>query len=465
MASSLWQLEVGSVRLPLREWGIRNPVLTCLNRGVDSLAFHVPAADVFVAAPFAVGAAATLWRGDVRWFSGEFEDPAAAGSGEGEGHAFNIVGPWRALEEITYEQPYAIKDETFTGLVGSMSTRVVFGQNAWGVKVTIDEQVRSIGRYALTQGGGFFTIAELDALHEPPLSEARDISCAAAIQRMLDLVPDSAVWFDYSTATPGMYLKRRSALAAVSLDASSGLVIRGLSSLRKRTELQARGVVFIFQTTEENEADAREYTRESRQTAGATSGRRIVRATLQLARDEAEPAGLAAAYYAAVGEAHYSGQITLKERECSGLVRVGNTLNLTNGKAEWATMNAVVQQVVENLDTGETEITVGPCEVLGPADFADLMRYWRERPPLSDFHEKQHNGTEGVDDSAGEPGIDGFGGGDPDTDPGSRTGNTKAGRPAGGSGSGMGGAIGGATETLTKCVEGVEQQVTVIRGT
>lgn len=464
MASSLWQLEVGSVRLPLRDWGIHNPILSRVNRGVDRLSFHVPSADVLAAAPFAYGQAATLWRGDNRYFSGEFEDPAAAGSGASEGHAFSIAGPWLALEEIVYQQPYAKLSTDFLSVQGSMSSRVVFGQNAWGTKITVDQQVRNIGQYALSQGGALFTIPALDGLNEPPLSEARDITCAAAINRMLDIVPDSVVWFDYSGATPILRLKRRSLLNAVSLDVTAGTIIQGLSSLRARNDIKARGVVFIFQTTEENEADGKEYIRETRQTAGSTTGRRVLFATVMLGRGETEPAGLAADFYTSISTLHYSGEITLKERECSGTVLVGNTLNLTNGKAAWATMNAVVQQSVENLDSGETNLTLGPPEHLGPADFAELARYWRERPPLSDFHEKQDNGTEGVEDGAGEPGIDGFGGGDPDTDPGSRTGNDKAGRPPGGSGSGTSGAIGGATTTIPKCVDGVEQNVTVILG-
>lgn len=434
MDSDLWDLEVAGDRRPLHEWGIRNPVLRRVNAGLDEFSFFVPKGDIFTGPPFAFDAAATLWRGDVRYFSGQFMDCIAGGSGEGEGWACRLVGPWQALEDIIYQQPYVIKSEDFLALIAGMSTRVVLGQDAWGKKISIDQQIRNIGNYALSQGAGLFTIGALDAMHGAPLSEARDISCAAAIRRMMDIIPDSVAWFDYSSATPVLRVQRRSVLTTVSVAADTGAIVRRIAGLRPRNDLKARGVVFIFQTTEEDAAEGRSYTRETRQTAGATSGRRVIFATIALgnqgtAQAEAIPANLATEYYAAVSELHYSGEITLKEEDCTGTVRPGHKLNLSGGVAAWATMAAVVQQTAENLETGETEVTLGPPEHLGAQDFVDLQRYWRERPPLSDFAQVQHNGSEGIADGATEPGINGIGGGDPDVPPAERESNPDAGRP------------------------------------
>lgn len=463
--STIWQLEVAGDRRLLRDWGIRNPVLRRVNRGVDALEFVVPSSDVLGADPFAFDTPATLWRGDTRYFSGLFEDCIVGASAGGEGHACRIVGPWQALEDIVYQQPYIVKNPSFAGFLAYLSSRVVLGQDVWGKKISIDQQITNIVGWARFQGGNLFTLSTVDSLNSPPLSEARDISCAAAINRMLDMVPDSVAWFDYSTATPALKIRRRANLSTVSLAIGDANLIRGLSSLRARNEIKARGVVFVFQTTEVNEADGRSYTRETRQSAGVSTGRRVVFATIALGGQgtstaEAVPSGLASSYYTAVGTLHYSGELVLKERECSGSLLPGHKLNLTGGKTAWETMAAVVQQTEERLETGETVVTLGPPEHLSPQDFVELQRYWQQRPPLSDFAQKQHNGSEGLDDDATEPGIDGFGGGDPTVAEIDREPNAEAGRPAT---SAQPAKPSGEAVSIPYCVDGVQTEVTVYK--
>jgi len=94
---------------------------------------------------------------------------------------------------------------------------------------------------------------------------------------------------------------------------------------------------------------------------------------------EPVPAGLAQALYDAASVLQYDGALELTEQECSGLATPGSLLNLTGGRAEWATMAAQIQHVEEMIDLGQTKITVGPAKQLGHADLAELLRVNRTR--------------------------------------------------------------------------------------
>lgn len=96
---------------------------------------------------------------------------------------------------------------------------------------------------------------------------------------------------------------------------------------------------------------------------------------------EPVPIGVAAAYYAAASVLHYEGQFTLVEDEVSAARGVGNVLNLTGGPGEWATMNALIQAVSEQLASGTTVYRFGPPGHLNPGDFVELQRVQRGRSP------------------------------------------------------------------------------------
>jgi hypothetical protein len=93
------------------------------------------------------------------------------------------------------------------------------------------------------------------------------------------------------------------------------------------------------------------------------------------------PAGLAQAIYAGTSVLQYDGLLELTEQECTGAVAPGNLLNLSGGRAEWATMTAQVQRVEEAIDTGTTRIKIGPAKHLGSEDLSALLRVNRQRRP------------------------------------------------------------------------------------
>lgn len=94
---------------------------------------------------------------------------------------------------------------------------------------------------------------------------------------------------------------------------------------------------------------------------------------------EGLPSGLAEVLYKAASVTHYEGRLVIKEDQCSAVVSLGNVLNVTEGRAAWASMNAQIQTVSEEIDSGRTTIVFGPPKHLGPSDYIELLRATRNR--------------------------------------------------------------------------------------
>lgn len=103
---------------------------------------------------------------------------------------------------------------------------------------------------------------------------------------------------------------------------------------------------------------------------------------------EEEPPGLAQGLYEALSLLQYEGGITLKEEEVNTALRarqiegscgVGLVLNLAGSRPEWTDMRALIQQVVEDIETGETTFSFGPAGHLGASDLIELLRLTRLR--------------------------------------------------------------------------------------
>jgi hypothetical protein len=89
------------------------------------------------------------------------------------------------------------------------------------------------------------------------------------------------------------------------------------------------------------------------------------------------PFGLARRIFAIESIPQYQGTYTLVESEISGAIGVGNVLNISGGRAEWATMNAQVQRVSYDFTTGKTTISFGPAMHLGAGDLIERLRAQR----------------------------------------------------------------------------------------
>lgn len=93
---------------------------------------------------------------------------------------------------------------------------------------------------------------------------------------------------------------------------------------------------------------------------------------------EPQPVGLARALYEAANAIQYEGQIVLRSDEVEE-VSLGEALNFTGGRPEWAAIRAHIQQIKEDVDNGQVVITIGPRKHLAKDDIMALLRVNRRR--------------------------------------------------------------------------------------
>jgi hypothetical protein len=98
---------------------------------------------------------------------------------------------------------------------------------------------------------------------------------------------------------------------------------------------------------------------------------------------EPVPVGLAGYLYAAASVLHYDGAFDLVEDECSGKVGIGSLVNITGARQEYEAMNAVVQSITEDIESGTTSVTVGPPKHLGKDDIIEFLSQNRNRVRLT----------------------------------------------------------------------------------
>ncbi|MDR2806586.1 MAG: hypothetical protein LBB11_00290 [Puniceicoccales bacterium] len=101
--------------------------------------------------------------------------------------------------------------------------------------------------------------------------------------------------------------------------------------------------------------------------------------------EESVPENLAESIYQGVSVLPYEGQVKWIHQELEGTF-LGKVLNIVDGREEWASMNALIQSVEENLDRGEINIIVGPAKHLGPDDLSELTKSNRHRFSSRNFY-------------------------------------------------------------------------------
>ncbi len=109
-------------------------------------------------------------------------------------------------------------------------------------------------------------------------------------------------------------------------------------------------------------------------TTDAPDGVSSYNAIASIDSEEATPVGLAEALYHSLSVLHYEGAFRLKEPDCTRLVRLGQVVNLTGSREEYATMRALVQAVTYSIDDGDTTIECGPPGHLSISDYLAILR-------------------------------------------------------------------------------------------
>ena len=102
-------------------------------------------------------------------------------------------------------------------------------------------------------------------------------------------------------------------------------------------------------------------------------------ATQSIIAQQPIPTNLAQLIYQSLATLQYEGDVTIVVKDISGGINMGNVLNLSNGRAEWATMNAQIQSIRKELGSGLTTIIIGPSRFLSAGDLTRIFEGTRYR--------------------------------------------------------------------------------------
>ena len=398
-------LEHDSVTKTPAEWGVELATLTVGNQLADELRLTVSVKTIADAPVFAIGDEIVLWRDSTRVFRGVVTELPAEASGR-EQLEYVVSGPWWTLSRCAYMQGRVTwgeiddpDEETETE-----TTRVVLAMGA-GIATPISAGAQieaalewAIDKYSLDLEIGSIEIGSL----RPPYEEAKDISVAEVISRMLRYLPDAVVHFDYSGATTEINITRRGDMTPVELDLDDTTTSHKIEAAkaRPRHDLVPSGVLFIFERTVVVDVDGvarRKIKIASQSAGGGASAPGAIVYTFQLASSatgagEPIPTGLAAAYYSALSTLQWQGEVSLVEREVSQVIKLGDVVDIVGGPSGWSSMHALVQAVEYDFGEGRTRVTFGPAEQLGPQDFKTLIANNRTHMSASTFPATKNTG-------------------------------------------------------------------------
>lgn len=376
-----WTIKNGGVERTLDAWGVRDPVLVRRSYRADDFTFSVPRKDVLQPATFADESEIILKRDGVPQFIGKVVYSSAEYALGAEVDRYLIQNAWYDLDRLVYQQQRCLWNGPFSATTTQLSSQVVLGQTTNGGRyVTTTAAMAAVVTFALTKSVPIvagLTIGGVDF----PVEEVRDLTCGEVIRRLAAYTPDSVTWVDYSTGVQVLNFARRASLTPVTIDLISSGYLEAWE-IRKRVDLVPKGVRFDFIGGETMPSSGQVMTRITTQQAGTSDLPGSIVATIDL--DSAGlnaqtpvPGNLASSYYLALLSPQYEGSIVTRGRDILGNVRIGNSLNLTGGRAEWATMQAMVDVVTEDISTGATTVAFGPAEQLSSQDFIDQLMFAR----------------------------------------------------------------------------------------
>jgi len=91
--------------------------------------------------------------------------------------------------------------------------------------------------------------------------------------------------------------------------------------------------------------------------------------------------GIAQYLFNSLLTAQYDGEYARVEAEFANNIGLTNAINFTGGRAEWATMNAQPQSIIENFGTRETFVQIGVANHLSAGQLSSLLNMWAFRRP------------------------------------------------------------------------------------
>ncbi len=260
--------------------GLDNIIAQKVNLGTDTVQVRRPRPIVGVDAFVFDSTLYTFALNGVPFFVGRCDHAEADGVGSSQATTYNFSGPWKDMEQLSYEATFMF------GTSAVSLGKIVLFPMVNGVKTTSAAQTladliaQAAAEGANIQLGDISALAALN-LYPPKYEAGRDPLITDLIKQVMLWAPDLMDWIDYSVSPPSFNVASRT--AATVLNLTFGQLPLVSVNLNPRYDLLTRGVVVKYVYTNQGATDTS--TPDLNfiiQSAGATSGRRVVRQTFEL---------------------------------------------------------------------------------------------------------------------------------------------------------------------------------------
>ena len=234
-----------------------------------------------------------------------------------------------------------------------------------------------------------------------PVTEFHSMPCAEVIKYVLRWAPNYSTWFDYSITPPRLHINKRSSKTKVTLNTDVDNIVN--TSLASLPDQVLPGVTIEYvKRFEQPNGFGTSYWMQLDKAGPNPTGVGAVVLAFELNGGVADPdtgqwsdygdavpEGLAQQIYDGRKKLHYGGTIKLKDDDVKNLIWTSVRVNITGVDSEgaWADMDQDIQQSSEEIFSGETTLTLGPPDHLGPQDLKALLvagrtvRYPPTTPP------------------------------------------------------------------------------------
>lgn len=208
----------------------------------------------------------------VPFFTGRVQETPISADGGGEFRTLQLADAWQDLEEIIYQEAWAV------GSGSVLIPKAVLGLDPAGEKISTGQQVAAAVAYAISESAALAT-GTIDAGVTVWPSEISNTSCADVILGEMRWNPNHIAWIDHSTVPPTFHMRARAALTAEAIDVAQEEV-EAFDHARQVRSVP-RGVRILYEDAAV--IDDTVYRSGYLDTAGATTGRKIMQATIELA--------------------------------------------------------------------------------------------------------------------------------------------------------------------------------------
>lgn len=208
----------------------------------------------------------------IPFFTGRVQETPVSADGSGEYRTLTLADAWQDLEEIIYQEAWGVGAGTV------LIPKAVLGLNASGDAISTGDQIDAAVTYAIAEGAAMQKGTIAAGVSVWP-SEVVNISCADVILGELRWNPDQIAWLDHSTLPPTFRTAARASLSTHDVDVAAEEV-RAFQHAKLVRSIP-RGVRILYEDAAV--IDDTVYRSGYLDTAGATTGRKIMHATIELA--------------------------------------------------------------------------------------------------------------------------------------------------------------------------------------